>query len=388
MKVLLVANYAPDGQKSMARYAGFLDVELRRRGYETEVIRPAPIATRVVSRRSPLFRWLAYLDKFVFFPPRLWLKARRADVVHVCDHSNSFYLRWTGSTSNLITAHDALAIRSGLGEFPQNPTRWSGVKLQRWILRGLAAGRRIVCVSQKTLSDFESLLPAGPVMTVVHHPLGGNFHPARAEDVAALRRALGIPADEEYLLHVGKDNWYKNRPGVLRILAELRKIPRFRRVKCVMAGSPLPPELRAMAERLHGVVECVDLPDNQLRALYTGALALLFPSLEEGFGWPILEAQACGCPVITTARPPMTEVAGDAAILIDPEDAPGAAAIIAERIGETEALRQAGLANVRRFSMDAAMERYCEIYREAIATSARGLDRDGEREVRPGRPQA
>lgn len=386
MKILLVANYAPDGQKSMARYAGFLDAELRKRGYATELIRPAPLAVRLVSRGSRLFRWLAYLDKFVFFPPRLWLHARRADVVHVCDHSNSFYLRWTGNTPNLITAHDALAIRSGLGEFPRNPTRWSGVRLQRWILRGLAHARRIVCVSQKTRCDFELLLPSGPAMTVVPNPLGGEFHPARAKDVADLRQSLGIAPDEEYLLHVGKDSWYKNRPGVLRIFLELRKLLRFRRTKLVMAGAPMPPELRAIAGTLDGVVECVDLSDVELRALYTGALALLFPSLEEGFGWPILEAQACGCPVITSARPPMNEVAGGAAILIDPEDPAGAAAVIAARINEREALRQAGLANVRSYSIDAAIDSYCQIYREAIAAASPSTGHHADREVRPGQP--
>lgn len=388
MRILLVANYAPDGQKSMARYAGLLDAELRKRGFATELIRPVPFAVRLVGRDSRLFRWLAYLDKFVFFPPRLWLHARHADVVHVCDHSNSPYLRWTGSAPNLITAHDALAIRSGLGQFPQNPTRWSGVRLQRWILRGLAHAGRIVCVSQKTRQDFESLLPAGPTMMVIPNPLSRGFHPARAEDTAALRQSLGIAPQEEYLLHVGKDSWYKNRPGVLRIFAELRKLSRFHRTRLVMAGTPLPPALHKIAEDLGGVVECVDLPDSQLRALYTGALALLFPSLEEGFGWPILEAQACGCPVITSARPPMSEVAGGAAILIDPEDPVSAAQVIAARIDDREALRQAGLENARAYSIETAMGQYCEVYKEAAATSAPSSSRGADQNVTPERPRA
>ena len=388
MKILLVANYAPDLQRSMARYAGLLDAELQKRGFAIELIRPVPLATKLVSRNSRLFRWLAYLDKFIFFPPRLWLHARRADLVHICDHSNSFYLRWTGGTSNLITAHDALAIRSGLGQFAQNPTRWSGVKLQRWILRGLAHAGRIICVSQKTRQDFESLLPAGPKMIVIPNPLSSGFHPARAEDVAALRQSLGIASQEEYLLHVGKDSWYKNRPGVLRIFAELRKLPRFQHTKLIMAGTPLPPALHQIAEDLGGVVECVDLPDSQLRALYTGALALLFPSLEEGFGWPILEAQACGCPVITSARPPMSEVAGAAAILIDPEDPVGAAQAITARMDDREALRQAGLENVRAYSIEAAIDQYCEVYKESIAASAPSSSRDADQNVTPERPPA
>jgi glycosyltransferase involved in cell wall biosynthesis len=91
-----------------------------------------------------------------------------------------------------------------------------------------------------------------------------------------------------------------------------------------------------MALELKGIIERVEPPEEQLRALYTGAPALLFPSLEEGFGWLILEAQACGCPVITIARPPMTEAAGGAAILINPEEVAGAAAEIHTRIHETD----------------------------------------------------
>ena len=365
MRILLVANYKPDRQRSMARYAQLLYTELGKRGHAVAVICPASLATRLVGEGNPFFRWLAYLDKFVFFPPLLWLRARRVNLVHVCDHSNSFYLHWTGKTPNLITAHDALAIRSALGDFPQNPTRWSGVQFQRSILRGLASARNMVCVSQKTRRDFEVLLPGNTKMTVIPNPLSRSFRPARPVDIAAVRAACGLASEDEYLLHVGKDAWYKNRPGVFRIVTELRKFPRFSRVKLMLAGDSTPDEL----QDIPGVVQWPTPSDEQLRALYSGALALLFPSLEEGFGWPILEAQACGCPVITSARSPMTEVAGGAAILIDPEDATGAAAEIASRIYEFDSMRRAGLANVRNYSVEDAMDQYCEVYQEIVSAS-------------------
>lgn len=365
MRVLLVANYKPDRQRSMARYADLLHTELRKRGYAAEVIHPARLAARLVGNENPFYRWLAYLDKFVFFPPVLWLRARRMDLVHVCDHSNSFYLGWTGKTPSLITAHDALAIRSALGHFPQNPTRWSGVRFQRWILRGLAAARNMVCVSQKTRRDFEALLPGDTKMTVIPNPLSPNFSPAQPEDIAAMRASCGLAAEDEYLLHVGKSGWYKNRPGVFRIVTELRKFPRFSQIKLVIAGESTPNELK----QISGVIQSPTPSDQQLRALYSGALALLFPSLEEGFGWPVLEAQACGCPVITSARSPMTEVAGGAAILIDPEDALAAAAEIASRINDLDSVKRAGLENVRNYSVDNAMDRYCEVYQEIISAA-------------------
>lgn len=202
-------------------------------------------------------------------------------------------------------------------------------------------------------------------MTVIPNPLSRSFRPARPDDVAAVRAACGLAAEDEYLLHVGKDAWYKNRPGVFRIVTELRRVPRFSHVKLVLAGESIPGELRETP----GVVQWPTPSDEQLGALYSGALALLFPSLEEGFGWPILEAQACRCPVITSARSPMKEVAGGAAILIDPENTIAAAAEIASRIHEFDSMRWAGLENVRNYSVGNTIDRYCDVYQEIVSAA-------------------
>jgi glycosyltransferase involved in cell wall biosynthesis len=93
----------------------------------------------------------------------------------------------------------------------------------------------------------------------------------------------------------------------------------------------------------------------------------LFPSREEGFGWPILEAQACGCPVITTDRAPMTEIAGTAAILIDSDDTRDAAQCILKDQYRFPQLKEEGLRNVERFTVKKAMDEYESIYRDVIA---------------------
>ena len=97
----------------------------------------------------------------------------------------------------------------------------------------------------------------------------------------------------------------------------------------VFAGEPLSDELRSLARQLgvsDRVVEVPDATSELLEALYNCATALLFPSTFEGFGWPIAEAHACGCPVICTDREPMTEVAGMPALIHDVEDEAGFAA--------------------------------------------------------------
>jgi len=137
----------------------------------------------------------------------------------------------------------------------------------------------------------------------------------------------------------------------------------------VMVGGPPAPEMRAfVAANLPegSVIESPRLTDEDLWALYTGAAALLFPSLHEGFGWPLIEAQCCGCPVITSNRAPMTEVAGAAALYIDPEDEPGAAALIATNLGRLGELREAGFENVKRFAPDVIAEEFEDFFRGVV----------------------
>jgi glycosyltransferase involved in cell wall biosynthesis len=143
----------------------------------------------------------------------------------------------------------------------------------------------------------------------------------------------------------------------------------FSAARLVMAGKALPGELRAAIhrERLEDrVIEAVDATSEELQGLYGNALALLFPSLEEGFGWPILEAQACGCPVIASRRPPMTEVAGEAAIFIDPAEPRAAAMAIAAGLKGREQLRAAGFKNLERFDAEAIADRYCDFYESIL----------------------
>jgi glycosyltransferase involved in cell wall biosynthesis len=123
-------------------------------------------------------------------------------------------------------------------------------------------------------------------------------------------------------------------------------------------------------EKLEGrAIEALDIGTEDLHALYCNAAFLLFPSIEEGFGWPIVEAQACGCPVVTSNRPPMTEAAGEAAIFVDPTNPESAAAVIADGVSRREWLREAGLRNVQRFDSNRIADCYLALYEEILRDS-------------------
>jgi glycosyltransferase involved in cell wall biosynthesis len=373
MRVLLVANYEPDQQQSMQRYASWLLGELRSQAITAVLIRPVPLLGKLAIgplRRGSVAKYLGYLDKYWIFPRQLQKAASSFDLVHVLDHSNSMYLKAVGSAPAVITCHDVLAIRAARGEFPQEHTGWMGRRLQTWILRGLKRAANVICVSHKTAGDLGRLTAnSSAQIEVILNPLNWHYHP-QPDFPAELRARLSLAPEQPYFLHVGGNQWYKNRAGVLRIFSELIRMPEYADANLIMAGKPFTQPMRDLVRELAlegRMIEAKDTSNEDLQALYSHAQALLFPSLEEGFGWPIAEAQACGCPVATTNHPPMTEVAGDAAILFDPADPRAAAEAIRDGLKHSSQLREAGLRNAARFAPDAIVDRYCAFYANVLS---------------------
>jgi glycosyltransferase involved in cell wall biosynthesis len=371
-RILLVGNYEPDQQQSMQRYGQWLLGALRARGYTVVLIRPVPYFSRLAAgpaRKDSAIKYLGYLDKFLMFPPQLRRAARQFDVVHICDHSSSMYLGDTSGKPTVITCHDLLAVRSALGEFSATVTGWSGRRLQAWILSGMKRARNVICVSTKTAEDLARLTGSASSdmrTAVIPNPLNWPYKPVAGLS-AELREKFGLKSGESYFIHVGGNQWYKNRLGLVRIFRELAQLPEYSSTRLLMVGKPFPANLRALIASFglsDRIVEVTGAVNEEVQAFYSNAIALIFPSLEEGFGWPIAEAQACGCPVATSNRAPMTEVAGNAAILIDPEDPASAALLIRDGLaGDAhERLRTAGFANVARFESSAVIAEYCDFY--------------------------
>jgi glycosyltransferase involved in cell wall biosynthesis len=373
MRILLVGNYALDRQASMSRYAEMLRRELSARGHEVEPIRPRGFFGEW-SGQPTLRTWLGYLDKFLLFPRALRRRARDFELVHICDHSNAMYLRHVAGRPATITCHDLLAVGAAQGRFAEQRVSATGRILQRWILRGLARASDVVCVSAATADELALLAPnSRRRMVEILNPLHFPFSPASEAAVMRLRARMGLTEGDRYLLHVGGNLWYKNRAGVLRIFGGVRQLLNLdggRRLRLVMVGEPLPQELREWirASGLQDVViEVTEASDEDLRAAYTGAVALLFPSLYEGFGWPVIEAQRCGCPVICSRRAPLTEVAGDAALYLDVADEAECSRLIASSLEELPLLREVGFLNAERFAPERILPEYERFFRTATA---------------------
>ena len=388
MNLLIVGNFAPDRQESMLRFERMLHTGMASRGHQVETLSPQPRFTRLVRqyRYGGFPKYLGYLDKFIVFPRQLRGRVTngRTDIVHVVDQSNAVYARGFGRSAVLCTCHDLLQIRAALGELPMQRVSAAGRRFQGWILANMKRLPHAVCPSYKSREDLIRIaqLPVEKT-SVIHNGLNFPYKPiaptASGPIIKGIFERMDIPAkrrptvDSGFWLNVGGAHWYKNRRGVLGIYGELGRL-RPDLGPLVMVGEPLSPEDAAEADSLgvgSKIVTIRGIAETELQALYSAADGLLFPSWEEGFGWPIAEAQACGCLVITSNRPPMTEVGGDAAIFVDPSDPIAAARMIVSAWDDRKLLRQRGLERAREWAPERMFADYEGLYTRLAGTKDR-----------------
>ena len=294
--------------------------------------------------------------------PRLWthlrlsieLAWRRPDVLFVPAHVVPLVHPRT-----VVTIHDL-----GYRPFPEAHPPLSRLYLDwstRWSAR---VAHRVLVPSAATARDLTSAYGTPPErIVVVPHSYHPRFRPLPPPDVERGLARLGIA--RPYLLSVGTLQPRKNLARTLEAFAALvaRGVPH----RLVLVGrrgwlvDPLFAALGRSDSPLRGRVELTGyLADDDLPIVYTGAEALVFPSLYEGFGLPALEAMACGTPVLTSNTSSLPEVVGDAALTVDPLDSgaivTGLDRLVADRTLREE-LRGRGLAQAARFSWRRAAER-------------------------------
>lgn len=391
MEIVLIANYEPDRQPSMQRFARQMEEGLKAGGLRVRVIRPPVVINRFPQASPFLQKWLGYIDKFVLFPIQLQRLAKQASssqtrvVFHICDHSNALYVGALRAVPHVVTCHDVLAIRAAHGEVPEQPTGLTGRILQTMISQALRRAALVACVSAATQRELiRTVRVSASHVAMVHLHFDSLIFRAGTTAAGPSRvwrdvlepRGLNAGFDR-YLLHVGGDAWYKNRRGVIRIFRELVERSGSA-LGLIVVGSPLSSSQGALfGDGSWSRVLCVqDLDDADLAVLYRGADALLFPSLDEGFGYPVLEANACGCIAVISSRGSLPEVGGDAACYIDPYDEPAAAralhSVINKSPHERKQAREKALRNAARFSQHATINGYLALYERAMGAEPAG----------------
>jgi glycosyltransferase involved in cell wall biosynthesis len=369
--VLLIGNYPLDRQQSMLRFANMMIRGLNNSGIAARLIAPQPFFGKFREAGNFVAKWLGYIDKFVLFPRKLrsTIAKQRLSVVHICDHSNAMYGARVKDTPVVVTCHDLLAVRGALGEETNCPASLTGKILQRWILRGLRNVDEVVCDSEATEDDARRLVSRGdasPKVKLVRLGLNYPFRQLPAAEVSArLSKIPNFNPDVPFVVHVGSNLRRKNRDGALRIFARTKDKWTG---QLVFVGDALTSELSRLAESLgipDRITQVPNASDELLEAIYNRALALLYPSRFEGFGWPVIEAQACGCPVVCSNSGPIPEAAGDAGLFHDPDDEAGFAADLLQLLDPAQRAvwSEKSLRNAERFSTERMISQYIDIYR-------------------------
>jgi glycosyltransferase involved in cell wall biosynthesis len=277
------------------------------------------------------------------------------------------------TTPTVVTVHDLI---------PMLLPAYRGSTLVRLYTRLVAAAARkadmVLTDSQASKRDIVRLLgiPAERVR-VIYLAADDIYQPVRDEHrLAAVRRKYGLP--ESYLLYLGGFDRRKNVPTLLKAFAQLAKASRIGdwRVSLVIAGR-LPergadffPDPRPIAQELgigKRVVFTGWVPEEDKPALYSGARALVFPSLYEGFGLPPLEALACGTPVIASNKGSLPEIVGEGGLLVEPDDVEGLAGAMEKLLADNDLqtdLRQKGLAHAAKFSWEKTARETMAVYQE------------------------
>ena len=326
---------------------------------------PAPSGNFHWKATSLTPRWLARIWQRARMPLPAEVFTGRVDLYHATD----FVLAPTlPGTRTLLTVHDLSFVR--VPEAASPPLK---AYLDVVVPRSVASADHILADSAATKADLVEFYetPAEKI-TVLYSGVGKYFRPINSRD--ALEEALkrhglnGI----NYMLSVGTVQPRKNYSRVIEALAEARC--RGQDLHFAIAGGRgwLEEEMTRTIERT-GLADHVHLlgfvDDQDLPALYSGAGMLMMPSLYEGFGLPLLEAMACGTPVITSNLSSLPEVAGDAALLVDPYDVSAisdAIVAIASNAETRARLIAGGFHQVTKFTWTRAATQLMSIYHDML----------------------
>lgn len=375
MKIILIGNYSLDNQESMRRFADMLNEGFKIKGIEVEIWKPIAFFGKIFSvTNSGLGKWLGYVDKYLLFPIILKLRLNKRKYAnknlrfHICDHSNAPYLKYLPKDRSSITCHDVLAIRGSMGyKDAYAPASKMGVVLQRWIFSNLEKAKTLAAVSNFTLNQLKeiSVQPYNKKnWRVIYNAFNAPFVRMEANQSIPLLQKMGININDPFLLHVGSSELRKNRKLLLHMVHNLKGKWHG---KICFAGKPLEEDMLELAESLSltdRIISIVGPSHEELRALYSTCEAFIFPSFSEGFGWPIIEAQACGAPIIASSFEPMREVSGGNCLYAHPEDAEGFANAFLSLQNNTmkEKMISLGYVNAERFNMNKMMDAYLSLY--------------------------
>jgi glycosyltransferase involved in cell wall biosynthesis len=325
----------------------------------------AGLPTRTVSLGYKPWRMAVWLGQLARVPFNRLLPG--AALYHATEH----LLMSLRGVPTVLTVHDLIFRRYPAHHKPLN--RWYlNLTMPLYCRRAT----RIIAVSEQTKRDIVDAYGIPPdKITVIYEAAAPGFQPQSAEAVARARGRYRLPP--RYLLSVGTIEPRKNLGRVLTAFERLRSEGLVDAFVIVGKRGWLYDDFFAQLEH-SPAKEAVIFPgwveDGDLPAIYAGAAATAFPSEFEGFGLPALEGMACGAPVVCSNTSSLPEIAGDAALLVDPADTDEIAAALRRVLSDpalADELRRRGHAQAARFSWERAARETAQVYERALGRGVR-----------------
>jgi glycosyltransferase involved in cell wall biosynthesis len=285
-------------------------------------------------------------------------------------HGTNFKMKTTGRFGGVVTIYDLWMDRHPEYSPKLFGQRAASMRTRRTMWRA----RKVMTISEFSAGEIRALygLPSDRI-AVIPCGVSGDFRPRCDQaEFGELRRRIGLP-DAPFILFVGGADPRKNHRALVRAFARLAD--EFKGHKLVLAGDAKHrfgsmPETIAQCG-VEGRVVCPGrLPIEDIVRLYSHADLFVFPSLYEGFGMPVVEAMACGAPVVTSNRTSLPEVAGDAALLVNPESDEQLAEAMVKILSDAslrESLRKKGFERAKQFTWERAAKQTLEVYKEVCS---------------------
>jgi glycosyltransferase involved in cell wall biosynthesis len=360
----------PMPEFSMDVYAEGVIAGLRsvRPDWDIVDLSPCPVDR---NSRSLRLRAQKYYERFWNFPHQV--RHQIADVFHIIDHSEAHLVRWLRQMGKpvVVTCHDL--INYFYQDNLQGSVQLPFVSNTLWLrsVQSMQAANHIVAVSDRTAQDVSHILNVEPDrIAVIPNAVETAFQPLPHHLIDTFRRQMGVSADTFCLLNVGSNHPRKNISTILKTVEILQQSGQP--IQFWKTGADFTEEQRYFIDE-HGLQNCIrylgNLDKSSLVQVYNAADVLVTPSLHEGFGMTILEAMACGTPVITSNTSAMPEVAGDAGILVDPnhEDAIVAGVLnLLKNSAYRQELISKGLARAKQFTWESTAEQIAQVYEKSV----------------------
>ena len=291
-------------------------------------------------------------------------RASRCDLFHAPHYTLPYFL----GCRSVVTIHDLIHLR-----FPESFNAAKQAYARAVIGHACAAADAIIVDAEFTKRDIEATFRVSPEkIHVVHLGVRQEFTTALAGSEARVV-AHSLPEGTPYALYVGSLKPHKNIPVLLKAFAQLGDFPDLR---LVLSGEPFDANdgLLSLSRSLgirDRIIDAGRVSTEGLVSLYQKASVVVLPSLYEGFGLPILEAMACGTPIIGARAASIPEVMGEGGMLFDPTDADELAGLIRSVLTDRslrDSQRAYGLANARRFSREEQAARTIQVYESLLST--------------------